>query len=391
MGRKTCTEPHCLYSRAVPLLPLWAVRPVQNLSACTVELYLYSPYWPYDLYRASVLVQYSYTSTPCMGRTACTERQCLYSRATSLLLLWAVRLLKSLSACTVDLYLYSPYGPYGLYRASVPVQYSYTSTPPMDRTACTVPQCLYSTAIPLLPLWTVRPLQSLSACTVQLYLYTTYGPYALYRASVPVQYSYTCTPPYGPYGLYRASVPVQYSYTSTPLMDRTAFTEPQCLYSTATPLLPQWAVRPVQNLSACTVPQCLYSTAMPLLPLQTVRLVQNLSACTRAHTLSFVEIRLTLQTTFHVLLLPRFPVFDWQSDISVIMYVIIQSQWPSCLRRTSAAAGLLGLCSNPTWRIDVSLLWVMCVVRQTSLRRADHSSRGVIPIMLRLNVILNSG
>jgi hypothetical protein len=57
MGRTTCTEPQCLYSRAIPPLPLWAVRPVQSLSACTVELYLYSPYGPYDLYRAAVLVQ----------------------------------------------------------------------------------------------------------------------------------------------------------------------------------------------------------------------------------------------------------------------------------------------------------------------------------------------
>jgi hypothetical protein len=64
---------------------------------------------------------------------------------------------------------------------------SYTSTPPMGRTACTEPQCLYIRAIPLLPLWTVRPLQSLSACTVELYLYCPYGPYGLYRASVPVQ------------------------------------------------------------------------------------------------------------------------------------------------------------------------------------------------------------
>ena len=79
--------------------------------------------------------------------------------------LWAVRPLQSLSTCTVQLYLYSPYGPYGLYRASVPVQYSYTSTPTMGRTACTEPQCLYSTAIPLLPLWAVRPVQSLSTCT----------------------------------------------------------------------------------------------------------------------------------------------------------------------------------------------------------------------------------
>ena len=42
-----------------------------------------------------------------MGHTACTESQCLYKGALYL---------------TVELYLYSPYGPYGLYRASVPVQ-----------------------------------------------------------------------------------------------------------------------------------------------------------------------------------------------------------------------------------------------------------------------------
>ena len=121
-------------SRAIPLLPLWAVWSVQSLSACTVQLYLYSP-------------------------------QCLYSTAIPLLPLWAIRPVQSHSACTVHLYLYSPYGPYGLYRASVPVQYSYTSTPPMGRTASTEPQCLYSIAIPLLPLWAVRPVQSLSACT----------------------------------------------------------------------------------------------------------------------------------------------------------------------------------------------------------------------------------
>ena len=128
--------------RGTPLLPLWGVRPVQNLSACKVELYLYSPYWPYDLYRASVPVQYSYTSTPPMDRTACTEPQCLYSRAIPLLPILAVRPVQNLSACTVQLYLYSLYWPYSLYRASVPVQYSYTSTPPMDRMACTEPQCL---------------------------------------------------------------------------------------------------------------------------------------------------------------------------------------------------------------------------------------------------------
>jgi len=131
MGRTASTEPQSLNSTAIPLLPPWAVRPVQSLSACTVQLYLYSSYGPYSLYRASVPVQYSYTSTPP-------------------------------SACTVQLYLYSTYGLYGLYIASVPVQYSYTSTPPMGRTVCTEPQCLYSTAIPLLLLWAVRPVQSLS-------------------------------------------------------------------------------------------------------------------------------------------------------------------------------------------------------------------------------------
>jgi hypothetical protein len=35
MSRTACTEPQCLYIRAIPLLPLWAVRPVQSLSACT--------------------------------------------------------------------------------------------------------------------------------------------------------------------------------------------------------------------------------------------------------------------------------------------------------------------------------------------------------------------
>ena len=112
MGRTACTEPQCLNSTAIPLLP-------------------------------SVPVQYSYTSTHPMGRTACTEPQCLNSTAIPLLPLWAVLPVQSLSACTVQLYLYSPYGPYG----------------------CTEPQCLNSTAIPLLHLWAVRTVQSLSACT----------------------------------------------------------------------------------------------------------------------------------------------------------------------------------------------------------------------------------
>jgi len=53
----TPSMPWSRKSRAIPLLPLRAIRPVQSLSACTVELYLYSPYGPYGLYRASVPVQ----------------------------------------------------------------------------------------------------------------------------------------------------------------------------------------------------------------------------------------------------------------------------------------------------------------------------------------------
>jgi hypothetical protein len=47
MGRTACTEPQCLYSRAIPLLPLGAIRLVQSLSACTrvyftfIYIYIY--------------------------------------------------------------------------------------------------------------------------------------------------------------------------------------------------------------------------------------------------------------------------------------------------------------------------------------------------------------
>ena len=92
-----------------------------------------------------------------MGRTACTEPQCLYKGALYLYL-------------RVELYLYSPYGPYSLHRASVPVQ-GWTLPLPKSR------------AIPLLPLLAVRPLQTVSACTrvhftllyyiyIYIYIYT---------------------------------------------------------------------------------------------------------------------------------------------------------------------------------------------------------------------------
>jgi len=69
-GRGVARTPHLVLvpwsrkSRAMPLLPLWTVRPVQSLSACT---------WVY--------FTFTYTSTPPMDRTACTESQCLYKGA----------------------------------------------------------------------------------------------------------------------------------------------------------------------------------------------------------------------------------------------------------------------------------------------------------------------
>ena len=91
------------------------------------------------------------------------------------------------------LYLYSPYGPYGLYRASVPVQgctlpFFYQTSPGAHPASCTigsgsfpgvksgwgltltpypllVPWSRKGRAISLIPLWAVRPVQSLSACT----------------------------------------------------------------------------------------------------------------------------------------------------------------------------------------------------------------------------------
>ena len=105
-GRGVTLTPHPVLmpwsrkSTAIPLLPLRDVWSVQSLSTCTVQLYLYSRYGPYGLYRASVPVQYSYTSIP----------------------LCAVRPVQTLSACTVQLHLYSTYGRYGLYRGSVRVQ-----------------------------------------------------------------------------------------------------------------------------------------------------------------------------------------------------------------------------------------------------------------------------
>jgi hypothetical protein len=87
---------------------------------------------------------------------------------------------------------------------------SYTSTPPMYRTACTEPQCLYKgdlylylfilvpwswkgRAISLLHLWAILPVQSLSACTMVHFTFTLpllNGTCLQREKSGPLQFSY---------------------------------------------------------------------------------------------------------------------------------------------------------------------------------------------------------
>jgi hypothetical protein len=46
--------------------------------------------------------------------------------------------------------------------------------------------------------------------------------------------------------------------------------------------------------------------------------------------------------------------------------------------------------SNPAGGMDVCVLSVLCVVRKRSLRRNDHSPRGILPIVVCLSVIVKS-
>jgi len=95
-----------------------------------------------------------------MDRTACTEPHCLYN-----------------GALYHYLFLCSPYGPYGFYRATVLVQ-----------------ECTLTLPIYLYYLWTVESIQSLSACE---------------------------------------TVHFPYTYTSKQPMGCAEYTEPQCLYKCA--------------------------------------------------------------------------------------------------------------------------------------------------------------
>ena len=98
----------------------------------------------------------------------------------------------------VELYLYSPYGPYGLCRASVPVQgCTLTGLPrgkerPVRDADPTPPSNAVGHERVELYLYSPYRPYGLYRASVELYLYSPYRPYGLYRASVPVQ---ECTLP----------------------------------------------------------------------------------------------------------------------------------------------------------------------------------------------------
>jgi hypothetical protein len=74
---------------------------------------------------------------------------------------------------------------------------------------------------------------------------------------------------------------------------------------------------------------------------------------------------------------------------SMIVYKKVRrSQWPRGLRRGSATVRLLWSWVRIPPRAWMSVLWVLCVIRYSSLRRADHSSRGVLPSAVCLTVIV---
>jgi len=159
----------CTLTLPISIITLWAVRSVQSLNACTTVHFTFTctstpPFGQYSLYRASVPV-----------------KRCTLTLPIPLLPLWTVQPLQSLSACT-----------------TVHFNFTYTSTPPMDRTASTEPQCLYNGALYL-----------------YLYLYSPYGPYGLYRSSVPLQ---------------RCSLSLA---ISLPPIGLRACTKPQCWYKDA--------------------------------------------------------------------------------------------------------------------------------------------------------------
>jgi len=92
--------------------------------------------------------------------------------------------------------------------------------------------------------------------------------------------------------------------------------------------------------------------------------------------------------------LPLLP--PWHERENLVPYyvcgILQYNQVPMAERSKARVCGrsLAGIAaSNPAGGMDVSLLSLLCTVRQRSLRRADHSSRVVLPNVMRLSVIVN--
>ena len=69
-----------------------------------------------------------------------------------------------------------------------------------------------------------------------------------------------------------------------------------------------------------------------------------------------------------------------QCALILPMPVVARSKALVCGRSLAGSAG-----SNPAGCVDDCLLWVVCVVKYRSLRRDDHSSRGVLPTVVVKN------
>ena len=80
----------------------------------------------------------------------------------------------------------------------------------------------------------------------------------------------------------------------------------------------------------------------------------------------------------------------WIKRLLPLSKLKYRSQWPCGLRRPFAAGRTLGgfAGSNPAGDMDVCRLWVLCVVRLSSLLQADHSSRGVLPGVVCMRLIV---
>jgi hypothetical protein len=80
--------------------------------------------------------------------------------------------------------------------------------------------------------------------------------------------------------------------------------------------------------------------------------------------------------------------YDVGNEILWIIYKKFRSQWPRNLRRGSSAPRLVGLSVRISPRAWMSVFCECCVLSGRGLlHRADHSSRGVLPSVVCLNVI----